>query len=151
LCPCWSCRSLSGDSMAESLATAPNMIGRLDHTAVSGRLRVQPLEYAIISLVNSEDRFMRVCGRASYEAWEYLKKLRSHPTFPDLLRHLDELRGTLLRTHVEETFEWVRSRNEQRGLNRRSVAARRFRCGRQPPHERRVVGERRAGQDRRSH
>jgi len=66
-------------------------------------------------------------------------------------RHLDELRGTLLKTHVEETFQRVVSRNEQRRSSRRSLPVRRFHYGYPPPQERRAVAERRTAEDRRYH
>lgn len=97
------------------------------------------------------DQFMRVCGRASYEAWAYLKQLRHHPKFPDLLQQLDGLQGTLHKTHIEETFQRVLRLSEQRRSSRRSVpGAQRVEYGRPPPQERRAMEERRACQDRRS-
>ena len=126
-------------------------ISRLDYAAAGKTLTSLVSVIGHHRMVSPEDLFMRVCGRASYDAWEYLKKLRSHPNFPDLLRHLDELRGTLLKTHVEQTFQRVVSRNEQRRSSRRSLPVRRFHYGYPPPQERRAVAERRTAEDRRYH
>jgi hypothetical protein len=98
-----------------------------------------------------EEQFRRACGRASYEAWVYLKQLRSHPKFPDLLQHLDALRGTLHKTHIEEMFQRVLSLKERRTASRRSVLrAQHAEYGSPPLQERRAMSERHGQADRRS-
>jgi hypothetical protein len=51
---------------------------------------------------NIEKRIAKLSGRTSSEAWTQLKRMRHHPRFEELLKHLEGTDGSVSLADVED-------------------------------------------------
>jgi hypothetical protein len=61
-----------------------------------------------------DERLARVCGRSSHEAWLYLRRLRDHPKFDEVITRLAARGGTLHPRDVDEALGFVLMQQSQK-------------------------------------